>query len=89
MDRDGESELGGDAGRDVFTMWTIYHSPRDSPGLYAVRAFDIVRGLIEPVPREHYEVMPSLEMARDCVPRGLYRLERSEGDDPSVVETWM
>lgn len=73
----------------VLTMWQIFYSPLDYPGLYVVRGFDIVRGLTEPVPREHKEVAICLEDARHLVPRGLYRLERSERDHESVVETWM
>lgn len=76
-------------GETALTMWQVFFSPLDCPGLYVVRAFDIVVGLTEPVPRAHAEVMPSLELARDAIPPGLYRLERSPDDHESVVETWM
>jgi len=32
---------------------------------------------------------PTLEAARACLPLGLTRLERSETDDPDVVELWV
>jgi hypothetical protein len=82
---DGVSEQS----RDVLRMWTIYYSHRDYPGLFVVRGFDIVRGHGEPVPHPSVRTATSLELARELVPHGLYRLERSADDDPSVVETWL
>jgi hypothetical protein len=68
------------------TMWTIYLEPT---GFFSVRAFDIVRGLTEPVPRARSDIRHSLELARMLVPLGLHRLPRDPSDPPEIVETWM
>lgn len=72
----------------VLTIWTIYFSPLDYPGLYVVRAFDIVQGSPEPIPRAHQDVAMLLEDAREFVPRGLIRIVRNPCDHESVVELW-
>lgn len=81
-----EGEEGG--GGDVLTMWHVFYSPDEHPGVFVVRAFDVVPGLLEPVPRARADLAISLDMARAMIPRGLYRQERSVDDHPSVVEIW-
>lgn len=74
----------------VLSMWTIFYSPRDCPGAYCVRRFDVVRGQPEPVPAPHaLGPFVFLETARAAVPPYLHRLPRNPGDHPSVVETWL
>lgn len=75
-----------DAGGTVLTMWTIYFSPLDA--LYVVRAVDCYPHVPNPIPRDESFVRESLDAARAVIPAGLFRLERSEHDHDSVVETW-
>ena len=86
-----ETERAGKA-EDVLTMWTVFNRPADFPDSFVVRPFDIVRGLLEPVPRAECYLAHSLEEARAVVARlapGSYCLARSPGDAPTVVETWL
>lgn len=83
-------------------MWTIYESPADHPGKFVVRAFDIVAGNPDPVPLPECAVCETLTEARLQVPElytytregvtygsAPYCIERSPGDPPHVVETWI
>jgi hypothetical protein len=70
-------------------MWTIYAHPADFPDVEFV-----VRGWIV---GPHGTLTDSgalgfahtLDEARNIVPAGLVRMERSPDDDPVVVETWI
>jgi len=69
----------GDTG---FTHLVVY---RDDDG-FAVRAWRITR--VGPVRGAASPRVESLQAARALVPAGMVRLERSPGDDPTIVETW-
>lgn len=85
------------------TVWVIYGpNTREHPGLFIVRAQDVLRGLTEPVVRAAFTLHATLEEARKAVPEYevyrrdgtdwasyLVRFGRSPGDDPSIVETWL
>lgn len=87
----------------AMTIWIIYApNNREHPGFFVVRAQDVVRGLIEPVVRAYCTLHATLEEARAAVPEYetyprdgvnwanyLTRFERSPGDDPCIVETWL
>lgn len=64
-------------------MWTIYASPMDCPGRFLVRLF------IDSAPTLRSWIALTIGEARSTIPQGLYRLDRSPEDHPSVVETWL
>ena len=68
-------------------QYTIYNSPADYPDLYVVRRWDIVPG--EARATDDVTTHFTLEDARLSVPRGLFCMTRSPGDDPCIVEVWM
>jgi hypothetical protein len=73
---------------DVLSSFTVYQSPRDCPGKFVVRRW-VIRGGPAPVPTNDVVVCDTLDEAREFVPPGLICFPRSEGDDPTIVETWM
>lgn len=74
-------------GEVVLRQWVIYERPRDYPQDFVVREWLIVRGS-SPQPTINVRLAPTLEQARACVPRGLFCIPRSPGDDAVIVETW-
>lgn len=68
------------------SIYTIYNSPKDYPGKYVVREWITQGG--KPMPGE-CSAFPSLTMARNSIPRGLFCTGRNSGDDPVIVETWL
>jgi hypothetical protein len=70
-------------------MWTVYDNPRDYPGKYVARRFDV--GASGPKPSASIIVMDDLEKLRDVLQfeMGLVKLMRSPGDEPQIVETWL
>jgi hypothetical protein len=71
------------------TMWTIYKNPRDYPGRWVLRAWDMVGDHPDPIPRARQSLFDSLAAARAEVPPGLTCLPRQDDDDPAVFETWL
>jgi malonyl-CoA/methylmalonyl-CoA synthetase len=68
---------------NAVTLWVIYDSPRDFPGLFVARKWlndrptpDLLQGT-------------TLKQLREQLPAGLHCLPRSEKDDPKIVETWI
>ena len=59
----------------------------DHPGLYTVRGWTL--GPSEPRPDLFCLVFKSLDVAREAVPLGLYRLARRPEDEPHIVENWV
>ncbi len=68
-------------------MWTIYHNPKDYPGMYVVRRALILAGVVQQDPVAY--VTTTLADARRAVPAGLFNLGRSPGDEPQIVEVWV
>lgn len=87
----------------ALTIWVIYGpNTLDHPGLYVVRAQDVLRGMDSPVPRAEYTLHATLEDARKAVPEYevyprdgvnwasyLMLFERNPDDDPTIVEAWL
>lgn len=69
--------------RDKLNLWVIYNHPADHPAHYVARRFVLDR----PTPDIH--VAASLDILRQLLPPGLYRLERHRQDDPTIVEVWI
>ena len=74
--------------RALYT-YTVYDSPKDYPGLFVVRRFQM--NVPEPIPDpEPYLITTDLEQARGKLTSlGLYPLPRDPKDDPVIVETWI
>lgn len=72
-------------------MWTIYDHPLDYPRHFVVRQFLIVPKRPEPLVAYIGCLYDTLDEARyDCFLRGgTIQFERSPGDDPFIIETWM
>lgn len=71
---------------DALTIWTIHRVARPE-GFHVHSTLVFSGGRIQPSGTSLWA--PTLGAARELVPDGLYRLERSPDDDPSVVETWI
>jgi len=68
-------------------MWTIYDSPKDFPGQFVARRFDIFAG--NAVATAEVRTAPTIEMLRrDFRKMGLFQQPRHAGDDPVIVEVW-
>ena len=68
--------------------YVIYRYPSDYPNNYVVRRWRLV-GLTGLAADKDYQLADSLGEARELVPKGLIQLDRSEGDDPCIVEVWI
>jgi hypothetical protein len=74
----------------VLAMWTIYDHPRDFPNHFIARKWDIVSGKQNPVRTEEIRTETELHTLRNYFAGlGLMCLPRMEGDDPTILETWM
>lgn len=72
----------------VATIWTIYYSPRDYPGLFVLRGHDIRAGG-HPVPRAECVTAATLDEIRAHLPEHCAQLSRDPEDDPVIVESWI
>jgi hypothetical protein len=68
-------------------MWTIYWNPKDHPGKFVVRRWDVTAGSMKP--SHSYALAPTLDLARAHLPDGLYCLGRQPEDEEQIVETWI
>jgi hypothetical protein len=69
-------------------MFVIYERPSDFPEHFVLRRWVVVK------PGEAHaslsaKFFDTLEEARDAVPPGRIRTERTKHDDPTIVETWI
>lgn len=64
-------------------IFTVFDSPTDFVGFVVVRLF------LNDAATHWVWTYDSIEAARAGMPPGFVRLERSEGDHPSVVESWI
>jgi hypothetical protein len=69
--------------RGVLPMWTIYDHPKDHPEGFIARRFESIMPTGDTLAGE-------LEELREIfINAGLFKLPRSEGDEPQIVETWV
>jgi hypothetical protein len=73
---------------ETLPMYVVYFNTRDYPGLYVVRRWTIRPGHTA-ADAKPLALVPSLEAARAAFPPGLYRIDRSQQDDPVIVESWI
>lgn len=64
-------------------LWTIYKHPSDYPNEFVARKFILDK------PTSEIKTSDTIETLRLLLPMGLTRVERNDGDDPVIVETWM
>lgn len=67
----------------MLTMWVVYNSPKDFPGLYVARKW------VKNAPTSELVSAESLDEVRKQIPQGLMRVPRDTRDDPVIVETWI
>lgn len=76
------------ANPDVLEIWTVYEKPRDTPAFrFVVRVHEVRAGVSGPTGRAWGA--QTLEDIRSIIPHHLHRLDRMDGDDPVIVETWL
>lgn len=78
-----------DATPEILSVnFAIYKSPIEHPGKFVVRRWQIEKGAVGPQP---YEAVPfdSLADARASLVPALTRVPAEEGDDASLIETWI
>jgi len=74
----------------VLSIWTIYDQPRDVPGQYVARRWEVVPHERDPVATEDTIQSSDLDMVRRSLQlRGLTCLARSPKDDPAILESWL
>lgn len=66
-------------------VWTVYKHPKDFPAHWVVRVW------WGEVPEPHAKLCGSLMQARRLIVNegGSVKLDRSQGDDPAVHESWL
>lgn len=69
-------------------MWTVYEGASDFPGSLVARMYHCTAGQIWPDAKQ-VRVAPSLEILRQALPPGLFRMHRLPHDEPHVLETWL
>lgn len=77
-----------DLDQQALDMWIVYDHPRDWPEYFIARRWSVGKGGM----RAHGDLLMHKEIAtlrHELQHRGLYRLERSEEDDPVIMEVWL
>jgi hypothetical protein len=67
----------------MIDVWIVYDSPSDFPGCYVARRFKMDK------PTSDVLTAATLDDLRALLPPGLIRLERTEHDQPHLVEVWV
>jgi hypothetical protein len=74
--------------RELLSMWTVYDHPKDFPNNFVARCFVVSPD--GPQPTENFVVSPTLKALRMMLRMsGLSCMQRAEGDDAKIVETWL
>lgn len=66
-----------------FPLICIYKNPKDYPGKYIARLWDVDR------PTNIVAIAESLEEIRETKPADMVIMQRQPQDDPVIVETWI
>jgi hypothetical protein len=67
-------------------MISIYFNPKDFPGKYVARVFDIRPGAVHVT--RYIMINESLEKMRSSIPAGFSCMNRTTEDDPELLEVW-
>jgi hypothetical protein len=73
----------------TLAIWTVYENPRDYPGKFVARRFDVdAKG---PKPSASIIIAPNLKTLRSILAFEMHLIcmPRNEGDEPQIVETWL
>lgn len=65
------------------SIWVIYEAPPDFPDKYVARRLEMNR------PTADVVIGDTLSDVRSKLPAGLFRIERSDRDDPMIRESWI
>ena len=65
-----------------FPLICVYKNPKDYPGKYIARLWDVDR------PTNIAAIAESLEEIREAKPPDMVIMQRQPQDDPVIVETW-
>lgn len=66
------------------SIWTVYDHPADYPQFFVARRFEYDQ------PTEDVLVAKEIDILRNTFrARGLHRMERWDGDDAKIIETWL
>jgi hypothetical protein len=73
----------------TLSMWTVYKNPKDYPGKYVARLFEVDGKGARPT--GSIIIMDELDDLRDILAFDMHLtpLNRNDGDDPVIVETWL
>lgn len=67
--------------------YTIYDHPADYPDQFVVRAWAVSEGVV--IAYAPVGFADTLEDARYLIPQGRTRIDRTQQDDPVIVESWL
>lgn len=68
---------------DDDSIWVVYEAPPDFPDQYVARRLHLNQMTPD------YVVGDTLIEVRSKLPKGLFKIERSERDDPMIRESWI
>jgi len=71
------------ATEDDDSIWVIYESPPDFPDQYVARRLHMNHST------KDYVVGNTMIEVRSKLPKGLFKIERSDRDDPMIRESWI
>jgi hypothetical protein len=77
------TEQNNGASDDDGSYWVVYESPPDFPDQYVARRFYLNRLTSD------FVVGNTMIEVRSKLPKGLFRIERSDRDDPQIRESWI
>lgn len=69
-----------------FPMISIYGNPKDYPGKYVARVFDIRPGEVRAT--RYIMISENLEELRSAMPSELSFMDKTPKDDPELLEVW-
>lgn len=67
----------------IIPLICIYDHPKDYPDKYVARLWDCNKAT------NIIATADTLQGIRVKIPEGMVRMERDQGDDPVIVETWI
>lgn len=73
---------------EYLNTWVVYDHPRDFPDGYMARRWEIGGGQNRPT----NETIASTDLGSvrsRLKEKGLMKIDRQEGDDPCILETWL
>lgn len=74
----------------MLSVWTIYDHPTDVPDAFVARCWVTIPGEPEPRATDNHVQSSTLKNVRMVLRMaGLTCLQRSNEDDPKIVESWI